>query len=503
MKIGRLAAAICLAVTLTFDAAAAVMQGTAHNKVKLSAAEQGENLLVRLDFVPAAGWHIYSHHPGDFGQPTEVKWHLNGSRILEEAWAPGEDVLYRGLGLNVYKNGGFYQAQLSKDSQNLPRLSVSWMACADECIPETLELKLTPEAFADELPQLATDSVQSALPQEEPGLWYILLLAFAGGIILNFMPCVFPILFIKAMTLTKLDEAAKNVREAWSYLAGVVTCFLLIAALLWGLKAAGYAIGWGFQLQSPYFVLAMAALFLLLGLMFLDLVQINFAYSKLPAGSFATGLLAVLIASPCTAPFMGAALGWVLTSKHSPLVYYPVFLALGLGYALPFFAAGIYPHLLRKILPKPGKWMLALKRLFAIPMFVTALWLLWVWRGESNRFELWQPYELQKVAEQAAAGHKILLNFTAKWCITCLVNEQNVFADAEFAQMAKEHNLLLFKADWSNHNPEVTAALAEYGRGSIPLYVFYDGSGGYRFLPQMLSLEAVRRLLEDNAAAQN
>ena len=504
MKTGRLAAIICLVAALTFDAAAAVMRGTSRNSVKLSAAEQGEDWLVRLDFLPAAGWHIYSHTPGDFGQPTEVSWQLNGSELLEEEWAAGEDVLYRGFGLNVYKNGGFYRARLRKHPQALPRLKVSWTACADECVPEAAEFALTPEAFADSVPQTSNSTVpQSPLPPKEAGLWYIMLLAFAGGIILNFMPCVFPILFIKVMAFASAGEGNKNAREAWSYMAGVVTCFLLIAALLWGLKAAGYAIGWGFQLQSEYFVLTMAALFFVLGLMFLDLLQINFAYSRLPAGAFATGLLAVLIASPCTAPFMGVALGWVLTTARSPWVYYPVFLVLGVGYALPFFAAGIYPQLLRRILPKPGKWMLILKKIFAIPMFVTAMWLLWVWHGESSRSELWQPFDAQKVTAEAAAGHKILLNFTAKWCITCLVNEKNVFADAEFARMAQKHNIRLFKADWSNHNPQITAALSQYGRSSIPLYVFYDGSGSYRFLPQLLGLETLRRLLEDDAAAQN
>lgn len=513
MKILKLAICLISAAVLSFDAAASILKQTDRNAVEMSAAEKDGIWEIKLHFRPKSGWHIYSHRPGDLGQPTTVDWMLNGNRLVHEEWSPGEDILFKGFGLNVYKQSGLYKAVLQKNGDKLPGMTVSWTACGDECVPESLYFEITPEAFlkpsertaalpdsgnAERRP-LPLASAAAEPPAGEGNLWQVLLLAFAGGIILNFMPCVFPILFIKVMSLSGQKDRRKNIRDAWLYLAGVISCFCCIAALLWLFKARGANIGWGFQLQSPYFVGAMAALFFILGFMFLDIIKVNISLKYIPAGSFLTGLLAVLIASPCTAPFMGAALGWVLTTERSPWVYYPVFFALGLGYALPFFVAGVYPKMLQKFLPKPGKWMLVLKRLFAIPMFITGAWLLWVLNGDNRDSAVWETYNPQKVEQLTAAGEKVLVNFTAKWCITCLVNEKNVFSDKRFAELAKYHKVHLFKADWSTHNPEITKALAGYGRSSIPLYVYYDGSGGYSFWPQLLTMVIVETELSKKA----
>ena len=321
-----------LPLVLAFAAAgadAAVRKQTPRNAVEVSAVEDGGQIRVKLKIEPQNGWQIYSHNPGEVGLPTKVEWRLYDHRLVAEEWSEGEDIIYEGYGLNVYRRPAAYSAVLDKAAGEMPDLEISWMACNGECVPESLAFKLTPEVFAaapaETVPGLfAVSSLPGKNPagrspyagaektQSSDGWLEILLLAFAGGIVLNFMPCVFPILFIKIMSITGEKERRRNVIEAFQYAGGVLSCFALTAALLSWLRHRGAEIGWGFQLQSPYFVAAMALLFLLLALMFLNVIKVNWSLKYLPAGSFMTGLLAVLIASPCTAPFMGAAVGWAL-----------------------------------------------------------------------------------------------------------------------------------------------------------------------------------------------
>lgn len=489
------------------DVKAAVLKQTQHNAVEVSATETADTIMVNVKLSPKAGWQIYSHMPGEVGQPTEVEWTLFNHQLLSEKWSEGKDVIYEGFGINVYREPAYYNAVLSKAKGSMPKFKISWMACKGECVPETLFFELTPEVFATSLSTAASketlsstseiSAVQSenSLPQATDETWFnILLFAFLGGLVLNFMPCVFPILFIKIMSVVKQKDKSKNVKEAFEYALGVMACFALMAAVLAWLKQNGAAVGWGFQLQSPYFVASMAVLFLVLALMFLDVIKFNWSLKYMPAGSFMTGLLAVLIASPCTAPFMGAAVGWALTSERSPYFYYPVFLALGAGYALPFFLAGIYPQFLQKIMPKPGKWMNVLKKIFALPMLATCAWLVWILMGDVNKpEEIWISYRPERVENALNNGEKVLINFTAKWCITCLVNEKAVFSSKEFAKLAKKNKVRLIKADWTNHSAQIAEALAKYGRSSIPLYVYYDEGGNYKLLPQMPSLDDFKK----------
>ena len=474
---------------------------TQHNAVEVFASEDEKTINVGVKLEPLNGWQIYSHNPGEIGMPTEVEWNLFNHELLSETWPDGKDVIYEGYGINVYREPVVYKAVLSRADGNLPKFKISWMACKGECVPETLFFELTPEVFTENnIPVVQSVSAKAdisetkekAEPQKEENYsWLsILLFAFAGGLILNFMPCVFPILFIKILNVAKQKDKAKNVKEAFEYAAGVLVCFALMAGILSWLKQNGIAVGWGFQLQSPYFVASMAILFFVLALMFLDIIKISWSLKYMPAGSFMTGLLAVLIASPCTAPFMGAAVGWALTSEKASYFYYPVFLALGAGYALPFFLAGIYPHFLQRIMPKPGKWMEVLKKVFALPMFATCAWLVWVLAADVNKpEEIWVSYRPERVEYALNNGEKVLINFTAKWCITCLVNEKAVFSSKDFAKLAKKNKVRLIKADWTNHSSEIADALAKYGRSSIPLYVYYSQKGKYELLPQMPSLK--------------
>ena len=342
----------------------------------------------------------------------------------------------------------------------------------------------------------------------------VMLMAFAGGLILNLMPCVFPVLSIKAMALMKHTQDTKLARrEAVLFFCGVMVSFMVMVSFLAWFRLSGETIGWGFQLQSPWFIFILLVIFVIITLMFLDVITINVPLINKLANvsaktqrlsSFFTGVFSVVIASPCTAPFMGVAIGYTLTQPV--YMYYPVFMALAVGYALPFTLIGLYPQFIGRIMPKPGKWMETLKHLFAIPMVLTCLWLAWVWctqvftsHEKGYGYELqsqlvWRPYDPVEVERMVNAGQNVFVDFTAKWCITCLANEQLVLETQQFADLVKAKNILLYKADWTNRNEHITQALAQFGRNSVPLYVYYDGQYKVsRVLPQLLTPSIIEK----------
>ena len=396
----------------------------------------------------------------------------------------------------------------------------------------------------------------------------LLLLAVLGGLILNLMPCVFPVLSIKAIGL--VEQAKKHpaaVRaKGLVFTAGVIGSMLALAAVLLALRAGGEEIGWGFQLQSPLFVTLLMYLLLAVGLNLSGVFEVGGGLAgvgdALTRGegyraSFFSGVLTTLVATPCTAPFMAAAVGEALT--QSPVVALSIFAALGLGVALPYLLLSLAPWM-RRALPKPGAWMDTLKQIFAFPMYASAAGLLWVlaqqtssiglgaalagailvgfaaWAyqkskgisvggrvaalatalaavlaaivlpvrfadiaaaspaphssaaGESS--EQWQPYDAARVAELRAAGTPLLVNFTASWCLTCLVNERNAFADPEVQRVFRSKGVTLMKGDWTNRDASITKALADFGRAGVPLYVVYNskpGGGEPVVLPQLLT----------------
>jgi thiol:disulfide interchange protein len=336
---------------------------------------------------------------------------------------------------------------------------------------------------------------------------YILLLAFLGGLILNFMPCVFPILSLKAVSLAKSAAGSKHFKNGLLYLSGVMCCFAIIAALLYFLRLSGNELGWGFQLQSPIFVGIMLVIFSVLGLMMLDVIKwrdnsafLNTLTRLSGINSFLTGFFAVLIASPCTGPFMGAAIGYAMLQPQQ--LYFPIFLSLGLGYALPFTLLEIYPNLIRRILPKSGYWTMALKKILAIPMFLTCLWLGWILYHQLKAFEpkqasaVWQQYNPQTVQNLIDDGEPVFIDFTAKWCITCLMNEKTSLDTANFEALARQHNINLFKADWTNRDEQIAAVIKQYGRSGVPLYVYYPPHNQNPvILPQILTPNIIRQHL--------
>ncbi|WP_449252759.1 protein-disulfide reductase DsbD family protein [Brevundimonas naejangsanensis] len=395
--------------------------------------------------------------------------------------------------------------------------------------------------------------------------------ALLGGLILNLMPCVFPILAMKAASLSRAaHNPAEARRDGLAFLAGVLATFLVLAGALLALRAGGQALGWGFQLQSPGVVAALALLMLAVALNLSGVFHIRAGLqgaghgplSRLPgvAGAFFTGVLAVVVAAPCTAPFMAFALGAALFMPW-PMAL-AVFLMLGLGLALPYVLISLNPRLLAR-LPKPGPWMETLRNLLAFPMYGAALWLAWVYgrqtadalallfgAGLMLALALWlygraqaapgkgraaaigallaaiaalglgvlagkapaassesgapssrlssQPWSEQAVQAALAEGRPVLVNFTADWCVTCKVNESTALSSARTAQALEQANALYLVGDWTRRDDAITAELQRHGRSGVPLYLVYaPGRSEPRILPQLLTEGVVIDALKD------
>jgi len=389
-------------------------------------------------------------------------------------------------------------------------------------------------------------------------LWTAVIGALIGGLILNLMPCVFPVISIKALSIAKSahGERAKIRHEAWLYTAGVIATFLLLTVILLTLKAAGAEIGWGFQLQSPKVVAVLAVLLFAIGLNLLGAFEFGSGLQNTgagltqksgAAGSFFTGALAVIVATPCTAPMMAGAVGYALAAPA--IITLAVFMALAIGFALPFLLIAYVPGLLSK-LPKPGPWMVRFKEILAFPMFAAAIWLVWVLSlqaGEGGvlfaltamlavglaiwffkrkgvigkalgalsilaaialpisitanavstnisagklEAEAWSP---ARVAELQAEGRPIFVDFTAAWCVTCKVNEKVVLNKTKTQKLFNDTNTAFLVADWTNKDDVIAAELAKYGRAGVPLYLVYsNNSVSPAILPQVLSHDVIR-----------
>jgi thiol:disulfide interchange protein DsbD len=400
-------------------------------------------------------------------------------------------------------------------------------------------------------------------------LWVALAGAFIGGLILNLMPCVFPVLSLKLVSLMRHERGGAAARASraslrahgGAFAAGVVLCFVLLAGLLIALRAAGDQLGWGFQLQTPWVVAALLLLFFVIGLNLLGAFEFAFGGSLASSraaqrmqgsrlgGSFATGLLAVVVAAPCTAPFMGAALGYAVT-QPAPVAL-AVFATLGIGMATPYVALTWMPALLAR-LPRPGAWMQRFKQAMAFPMFATCIWLVWVlaqqvgidalalvlgglllvalaawavglvqvggrrWRwvalvvaplalwavfgatwpgapapspvGSSvGEAQGWSAWSRAAQEAQVAAGKPVFVDFTAAWCVTCQANKRMVLNRGSVREAFAQRGVTLMRADWTNRDDEITRELARFGRNGVPLYVLYDGKGAMHLLPELLT----------------
>jgi thiol:disulfide interchange protein DsbD len=438
-------------------------------------------------------------------------------------------------------------------------LTITSQGCADAGLcypPRTDYFELQPTtgqilSLTDEQYRQVQQSLNPSPQSNTENIWLILLFALIGGAILNLMPCVFPILSLKVLGFVSGDPKQNHI-HSWYYTTGVVISFVLIASLILALKAAGQAVGWGFQLQSTEFVGLLALLFFAMALALSGLTELGTSFmglgSSLAQGthaksSFFTGVLAVVVASPCTAPFMGTALGFALT--QSPFTALLVFTALGLGMALPMVALS-YSTTLRRWLPKPGMWMVTFRQFLAFPLYLTVIWLLWIagrqagvdtlatlmvacllvamslwlWsqRGWAKRLSAlsfasaivltFNPptdtteahtstaFSRSHLNTLIAGDQPVFVDVTADWCITCIANEKAVLETTEIQQIFAERNVIYHVIDWTNYDPAVADFLAEFQRSGIPFYLVYPGNNEPPItLPQILTKDIVLRAI--------
>jgi thiol:disulfide interchange protein len=388
-------------------------------------------------------------------------------------------------------------------------------------------------------------------------------LAFLGGLILNLMPCVFPVLFLKGLALVNSsnEERHRQRLHGLIYTLGIVVSFWAIVAVLLVLRAGGHELGWGFQLQSPGFVAVVASLLFFLALSLAGQFDVGLSLTSAGgelaqkqgfAGSFFTGVLATVVATPCTAPLMGAAIGFAVAQPA--WMTFVVFTALALGLALPYLVLSMQPQWTR-VLPKPGAWMETLKQLTAVPLFATAIWLTWVYAhlyGSSGvdrmvmllacflvlaiagwvlgrwparlgsgiaavlliAFALalplhkpkaetmaWQPYTQANFEAARASGKPVFVDFTADWCLSCKFNEATVLRSAEVEGKLRDDHVQLLKADWTQYDPLITKQLESVDRSGVPTYVIYPAGerSNADVLPELLTKDIVLRALDKDA----
>ena len=469
--------------------------------------------------------------------------------------------------LEVYYKSTRVALPFSTDAQQI-EIQIESQGCADAglCYPPykqwvtidlvsgNIDISSKPSASAQR-GNSANSSVDTPL-----SLGWVLIFALAGGMILNLMPCVFPVLSIKALSFARTHQSERSKQiHSLAYTLGVVSSFVAIAVVMLALRSAGEAVGWGFQLQSPGFIIGLIYLFFIMGLAFSGYLEVGTSLMSIGqsadsdegslSSSFLTGVLATTVASPCTAPFMGPALGFAVS--QSSAVALLVFAFLGLGMALPFILLTLIPGLSQR-LPKPGQWMDTFKQFLSFPLYLTAAWLIWVagrqtsvdvvaavivgltliamaiwlwkldqaadtksWQPSINKLlaalclvgavaipaaglsgegkvARWETYSPQRLSDLRSIGKPVFVNLTADWCITCLANEKVALSSEAFYQTLEANNITYMKGDWTHSDPEITELLNQYQRSGVPLYLLYpQGNREAQILPQILLREMV------------
>jgi thiol:disulfide interchange protein DsbD len=484
-------------------------------------------------------------------------------------------------------------AKVTADGIRIPLKKGDAKAAAPQQLAGTLELtektgdgahrqafdivaRLDPAFVPSAATPLAAASDSAAL-----SLWQALAFALLGGLILNLMPCVFPVLAMKAAAFARLAGHARSEvrRDGFAYTAGVLLSFAAMAATIVAIRAAVGDVSWGFQFQSPIFSLLVAYLFFVVGLNLTGVFEVGSGFAGVGQGlvgrsgttsAFFTGVLAVVVATPCTAPFMAAALGFALSQPAPQTV--AVLLAMGLGLALPYLVLALTPAL-QRLMPRPGPWMDRLRQFLAFPMYASAVWMVWVLTQQTGAdgvlyalggmiliafaiwllrigkaaspatwvrrgfaaaavllafaaalkledqpataasasggpsagvsFEGWEHFSRARLDAAVAARKPVFVDFTAAWCITCLVNERVALETAPVRKAFEQTGTVKLKGDWTNRDPEITAMLKELGRAGVPLYLYWaPGADKPKILPQVLTEASIIDVLTSHQHAE-
>ena len=555
-------------------------------------AGEAAELAVRLTIED--GWHANSNQPTyDYLIPTRVDldWPPDWPEAGTLRYPPGEmkTFSFAPTAISVYEGEVFVRASLAAPAAAAPgtypiRANVTYQACDDKmCLPEvntpaTVGLTVGPggQAANPEFFEVAagtgTGGVAQAGGAGRGFLWFVLL-GFLGGLILNAMPCVLPVLSLKVFGLMKSAEGGRRALTTGSLAtaAGIILSFLLLAGAAIGARAAGVAVGWGIQFQEPLFVGALAVVILLFTLNMWGLFEIHLpgtlarvgstGPSEGLAGHLVTGFFATLMATPCSAPFLGTALGFALTQDSGTTA--AMFGAIGTGMASPYLLLAAFPAAGR-VLPKPGAWMATFRVVMGFLLAATLVWLLFVMSGlvsaprvaffeigllavalaiwlasrsqrgrparrlagvaaaglmvvavstvaagrseagpstigvaPEDRLIAWQPFDRERAEELAAEGTYVFVDVTADWCFTCKVNETLFLETEEVAGAFERHGVIAMRADWTRRDDSIGRYLADFGRYGIPFYVLYRPGGDPHVFSELISKSAILDLLGD------
>ena len=521
-------------------------------------------LLLRME----PGWHIYGAEAGDTGMPTELRWSSLAASVAPSAWPATRafDLPEIGLSGAGYQGEVLLQAVASNVEPGASvEVELSMLVCRDECIPATGQLESTlddaPYDGAAAERALAAFASHTEHAVDLASVVQVLGLALLGGLLLNLMPCVLPVLAIKALALAELSQSsrAEARRQAIAYTAGIELSLLALAGVVAGMRAAGSAVGWGFQFQQPAYLAILGALLVLFALNLFGVFEITASPSRLAAlgsqtdgarRSFWDGLLTVALATPCSAPFLGTAVGFALTGASFWI--FPVFAAIGAGLAFPLAIVGANPKWVRW-LPRPGAWMQELRAWLGFGLLATVVWLAWIlgrnadidvaarwlgwllalsclaWRlGVRQRAGLATPpwvaalaaaallvvgigavrvapatptgdiaqlattrWSRSAVATSLRAGQPAFVIFTADWCITCKANEKLVLSDPRIAEALASGKFEVFEGDWTKADPEISRELARFGRAGVPFYAIFAPEARPQVLPELLTVDGV------------
>jgi len=445
-----------------------------------SRAELGEN-----------EWHL-NIHTASRGQ-TEITFYPFRDDVIEHPAAQHTRLNNQGYDLTLTKSHIYPGAV--KTLEGIAVNPTGWDEKGTQAIEIHAPVEVTP-------PSAATGAPAPAVAAASISFWLACFFALIGGLLLNLMPCVLPVLSIKVLHLVERHpDKSVALRHSLAYALGILISIWTLALLLFALKAGGQFAGWGFQFQSPIFCITVALILFVLSLNLFGVFEFSVpSINGVPGrqagyqASFISGVVTTIVASPCTAPLMGTALALAISQPN--IVGLGIFTSLGLGLALPFVVLSAFPLLL-SFVPKPGLWMIYLKRVLGVILLACVIWMLWVFSIETGAMKLskpslggifWQEYSQAAVDQARQRGDGVFLDFTAAWCINCQVNDRLVLQNPVVLKAFRDQHIVAFKADWTKYDPAITQALSSYGRDSIPVYVYYpSGSNAPDILPQLIT----------------
>lgn len=558
--------AVCVWVMATVSLAAFTHPVTAKLVPSQAKISPGQTTDVSVQLDIEEGWHVYGQNPGEAGMPTRVTWTYDDKKlaITSHPWPQEKAFDLAGVASMGYEGRVLlpFQLQVLDNPTSVTivpyQVKVSWIACRETCIPGSAIL--TDQVVLSDGPTVgSTHSVSSSRPYLQ--LIGMALAAFLGGLLLNVMPCVFPVLSLKVFQILNHRDRRDFRQEMIAYATGVLVSFWVMAGVLLGVKSVVGVAGWGTQLQHAGVVFGLMTLFLVLALSFFGVFELGVFLQRFGAvsgsrlsASFLSGVLMTVVAAPCTAPFLGAAIGFAL--GQSFVGAWIIFTAMGVGLSAPMCFLALFPEVAR-FLPRPGAWMTQLRQFLGFPMLGTVLWLFWVFQqqrpgtfwvmwvllavaiclwfvGMCQRagavkwgmgllvvgvgIALWATYHVsfeqrspvsvaspkdsflpfsEEILQEARlSGKPVFVEVTAAWCLTCQVTKKRVLETDTAQMLFAKSGVVLLRADWTNQDERITRYLASFGRNGVPLYVYYPPHGEPALLPEWLRIEDLKEALK-------